>query len=682
MSVLDHDLLNLVLGARHVFWAGSNAPVPWATSDSRIYDARADFRLSSERHQAFDVTYLVERDLAAYKQWPLILDEALRTLAPGGTLIVRSSQSQFLTVFRLAHFVRSWTRGQVALRLHHQHVNGAALAAFDLQTTAVRPAGTDAFSFGVITDGRKPEYVDSFIRSVRAIEGVAGIEAEIIVCGPEAVRSQIESASDVRLVVQPEAFAERGWITRKKNLIVAAARHENVVIAHDRYTLMPDFLEKMRGFGGDFDVLVCRQVTANGGRMPDWVALGTDWNWSPPGMLEYGDYHPHLYVNGGVMIAKRHVLQAHAWNELLFWNQAEDVELTRRMTHAGLVPRLARQVTLVTAERPKYLSSFEAIPWVDDTFVLPSNAGIGRTQSVPYDCALVSFGGADAGRRALLQGMTFGRGWSFKDDAATWIGSETPEIGLRLSTPAADGYRLTLTLAGEACAAPAVVDVNEHVLPLATHDGPGRTLSAELPPQVVEHHNCHLRIRFPCEDKGAPLRLGSIQLQPSHRYRVASGSVVRFAKDGGGVSGLARGFAAPESWGVWAGGPSSEVRLTLADPPESNIRLRLELVGARAEAADVVGLAVNGIPLAAWLLNGSPSTTRTVTVPAAVFNNSTSLVLTFYSRLTGSTPIVAIGRESHPRTFGLCALMVEESKSHKVEGPGRSRVEESMGRSA
>ena len=35
-------------------------------------------------------------------------------------------------------------------------------------------------------------------------------------------------------------------------------------------------------------------------------------------MVEYGDYHPHLYVNGGVMIAKRHVLQTHAWNELLF----------------------------------------------------------------------------------------------------------------------------------------------------------------------------------------------------------------------------------------------------------------------------------------------------------------------------------------------------------------------------
>ena len=120
---------------------------------------------------------------------------------------------------------------------------------------------------------------------------------------------------------------------------------------------------------------------------------------------------------------------------------------------------------------------------------------------------------------------------------------------------------------------------------------------------------------------------------------------------------------------MWAGGGASEVRLTLADSPVSNIRLRLELVGAQEDpgAVDVVGLAVNGIPVAAWPLDGASSTTRTVTVPAAVVANGTSLVLTFYARMSGQTPIVAIGREQHPRTFGLCTLTVEESKAHRVE---------------
>ena len=668
MSVIDRDLLDLVLGAQRVFWAGSHPPVPFVTADPRIYDARADFRMASERHQSFEVAYLVERDLARYKQWPLILDEALRTLIPGGTLIVRSSQSQFLTVFRLASFIRSWTQAKVALRVHHQHVNGAALAVFDLQTTDRRPSRTDAFTFGVITDGRKPEYVEHFIRSVRALDGLSDIDSEIVVCGPESVRTQLDDAPDVRLVVQPDAFADRGWITRKKNLIVDAARYENLVIAHDRYSLAPDFLHQMRSFGGDFDVLVCRQVTANGSRMPDWVALGTDWNWSPPGMLEYGDYHPHLYVNGGVMIAKRHVLQAHAWNELLFWNQAEDVELTRRMTHAGLVPRLARHVTLVTADRPKYLSSFEAIPWVDDTFVLPSNAGIGRTQSVPYDYSRVSFGGREAGRRALLQGVTFGRGWSFKEGAATWIAADVPEIALRLSSESGDGYRLTLTL-GESSGTPRVIDVNDHSVPMTVQDGPQRVLHADLPPEVVEHHNCHLRMRLPLESGDSSLCLAAFQLHPVHVHRVLPGAVVRFGKDMDGAGGLARGFSTPERWGVWAGGAVSEVRLTLAESPVSNIRLRLELVGAQEDpgAADVVGLAVNGIPVAAWPLDGASSTTRTVTVPAAVVANGTSLVLAFYARMSGLTPIVAIGREQHSRTFGLCTLTVEESKAHRVE---------------
>jgi hypothetical protein len=139
-----------------------------------------------------------------------------------------------------------------------------------------------------------------------------------------------------------------------------------------------------------------------------------------------------------------------------------------------------------------------------------------------------------------------------------------------------------------------------------------------------------------------------------------------------GAAGLARGFSTPERWGVWAGGPVSEVRLTLAESPVSNIRLRLELVGAQDDpgAAGVVGLAVNGIPVAAWPLDGASSATRTVTVPAAVVANVTSLVLTFHARMTALTPIVAIGREHHPRTFGLCALTVEEPTSQRVEPPG------------
>ena len=50
----------------------------------------------------------------------------------------------------------------------------------------------------------------------------------------------------------------------------------------------------------------------------------------------------------------------HPWDELLFWSQGEDVELTRRMQQAGIVPAYADSVSLEVIEsRNGYIASFE-----------------------------------------------------------------------------------------------------------------------------------------------------------------------------------------------------------------------------------------------------------------------------------------------------------------------------------
>ena len=94
------------------------------------------------------------------------------------------------------------------------------------------------------------------------------------------------------LIEQPDQFHDLGWITRKKNLVVQAASRENILIAHDRYTVPPDFLERMTDFGGDFDVIVPRQATVDGRPLPDWVMISDDLNWATPGWMEFGDLSP------------------------------------------------------------------------------------------------------------------------------------------------------------------------------------------------------------------------------------------------------------------------------------------------------------------------------------------------------------------------------------------------------
>jgi hypothetical protein len=65
-------------------------------------------------------------------------------------------------------------------------------------------------------------------------------------------------------------------------------------------------------------------------------------------------------VNGGAILAKREVLQLFPWNELLYWNQGEDVELSRRMQQRSIYPRYARTLELVVLQvRDGYIESFE-----------------------------------------------------------------------------------------------------------------------------------------------------------------------------------------------------------------------------------------------------------------------------------------------------------------------------------
>jgi hypothetical protein len=87
-----------------------------------------------------------------------------------------------------------------------------------------------------------------------------------------------------------------------------------------------------------------------------------------------------MYVNGGALIAKRQLLVECPWNELLFWNQGEDVELTRRMKVLGITPRLAPYVVLETDEpREGYTQEFLPPLDKDSSFLESANRRVEHT---------------------------------------------------------------------------------------------------------------------------------------------------------------------------------------------------------------------------------------------------------------------------------------------------------------
>lgn len=346
-------------------WAGSNKPLPYMVSCDAIFSTKDIFRTPPEFHRSFDVVISHEHDLALWKQWPLILDELIRLIKPGGILSVRYSQSRFFSTFHFKNLLFQALNNQFELLEESCWDDGTRI--LSLRLSEQRREFDRTWTFGVIYDGSKVDNLERFIQSVRSQKDISNYE--ILICGPE---NKSLIANDVRFIAFDERFKEHGWITEKKNLIVRNAKFENVCIVHNRYKLNENFISGFEKFGYDFDVVVPRQEDISGIRFPDWTTLGSDWKLTPPGLMKEWDFTPYIYVNGGLIVAKRSVLINTPWNSLLFWNQAEDVELSRRMASKGIFPRFNPYSTANVLEaRPGYLSHFFKINYDSDSYVLP-----------------------------------------------------------------------------------------------------------------------------------------------------------------------------------------------------------------------------------------------------------------------------------------------------------------------
>lgn len=359
--MFDAKLLKYICTAERVFWAGKHPPLSSMTTSTRIFDLNKDFREISVHHGNFSVVFLVEYNLGDFKQWPLILDEALRLLRYGkqGILLVRFAQSSLLSIFAFAAFLRRRKDFVFELMYQDEYSGGMFLYSIYCTREAIIPA-LKSFEFALITDGKRIDKVSRFIQSIGKVRGINNIDWSIAICGPRNFAQKLAIKSEkIRFIEEPQQHRHKGWITQKKNFIVETSQSENMLIAHDRYEIPADFLEKMLEFGPDFFVIVPAQKETTGLRFPDWVTIGSQWSITPSAMLQYGDYSPHIYINGGVIISKQRKLAETPWNHLLFWNQFEDVELTRILVENGNIPRLARKVQLtVTEVRPGYTASF------------------------------------------------------------------------------------------------------------------------------------------------------------------------------------------------------------------------------------------------------------------------------------------------------------------------------------
>lgn len=193
------------------------------------------------------------------------------------------------------------------------------------------------FTFGIITDGSTGVPPGAGFKSARertkdivaAIKGLGVPDAQIVVVGGPPVPGTEHVPFD--------ESAKKAWITRKKNLVTAAARHENIVYMHDYVRPDKGWYKGFLGFGNDFKACMTPiKREGDGARYRDWT-LSPEFAYHVMDAPVLGDKHEYMlpygetelskwqYFSGAYWVAKKKVMEEFPLDEGRAWGQGEDI---------------------------------------------------------------------------------------------------------------------------------------------------------------------------------------------------------------------------------------------------------------------------------------------------------------------------------------------------------------------
>jgi hypothetical protein len=301
-----------------------------------IWDS-TNFRLSPSHHQAYDVVWYFERCPSELQpgQLELVVDEMVRMVGEEGKLVFRYRQNGHFTVISLKNLIGR--RYGIDASVAYERVeDGEFTTVFRIERQDLARYRSKRWTFAVLTQGKRRENLNSFFESIRNSDG--GDDHEILVCGP-----QLPEFAHFNLRYHDQKYSEQyAEISVKKNDLAQLASEENFCVVHDRYRLDDNFFGGFEQYGYDFDFITVPQWYECGARFPGYCAMSSgQLSWSTP--LDCQDYNhlwPLQYLNGGIFICKTKTFQDLPLNGMLFWNQAEDVELSMHFRNHKLPPRI------------------------------------------------------------------------------------------------------------------------------------------------------------------------------------------------------------------------------------------------------------------------------------------------------------------------------------------------------
>lgn len=307
---------------------------------------------SFEKFSFIDIAF----DLGKISNWRILLDECLYISKDHSLLKFRFNPTKFVSLYVLMNFIFQYSKfNGYDIELQSRDSD---LYCFEINKNNYIKEPDKSWTFGLLYNSEKNNNLSEFIKSIRKAFSGKNINYEIIIVSKNS--PDLEPDSHIRWVAYSDKFDYLGPISTKKNIIAENALYENIAIFHNRYSISSDWVSIFDKFGYDFQVLSGKQILSSGADFPSWVALGTRDSYSKGFILNDDEFHPFLYVNGGVIICKKKILRDCEFNKFLFWNQCEDVEWSRRLISAGITPRyIPVLIASVLSHRNGYMDGFK-----------------------------------------------------------------------------------------------------------------------------------------------------------------------------------------------------------------------------------------------------------------------------------------------------------------------------------
>ncbi len=289
-----------------------------------------------------------------------VLHQCLKLTPVGLQLEIDLIDNQHLTSFGFKALLEELFPGQFTWKsqkklspYHHQLVYKRTDNAHSCYS-----APHDGWTFGMLTTGDRRENIAQYVKS---IEESCHDPFEIIIMSPVPL-DEYNNHKHVRVICFEE-HDDLGWITRKKNIICAEAAYSDILICHDRFVLHPEFICDFSSWGYAYGLAAPRVILKNGERGLDWAVVSSNNKvWSFGALLDYRSCSRYAYNPGGATLIRKSFWQDYPWNENLFWNEHEDVELCRRIQKGGNPILLTRATLIASADR-----------WIKENLLLPYN---------------------------------------------------------------------------------------------------------------------------------------------------------------------------------------------------------------------------------------------------------------------------------------------------------------------